>query len=236
MLPVRDHIPTRSVPGVNYALIAINVVAFVFEAASLGSGTTPAQTIPGALVPAALVAHPLSQAATLLSHMFLHGGLAHLGGNMLFLWLFGDNVEDALGHGRYVLFYLISGVAAALAQVVSAPHSTVRASGAISGVLAAYAVLYPRSPITVINPIPIMWLFSGLFISLPAWAVILEWFGANLWAALHPTLSTGGVAFTAHVGGFVAGLLLQPLLRAREPVAHDRWDRLLPDRRQFRRA
>ena len=164
MLPLRDHLPTRSVAGVNYALIAINVSAFVFEALGVAGGTTIEQTIPGALVPAGLVGHPLNEAVTLLSHMFLHGGLAHLAGNMLFLWLFGDNVEDALGHGRYACFYLASGVVAALAQVASTPHSTipmVGASGAISGVLAAYAVLYPRSPITVVNPIPILWLFWG---------------------------------------------------------------------------
>jgi membrane associated rhomboid family serine protease len=239
MLPVRDHLPTRSVPGVTYALIAINVLAYVFEALSLGSGATSAQWIPGALVPAELVAHPLREALTLLSHMFLHGGLAHLAGNMLFLWLFGDNVEDALGHGRYALFYLTAGTVAALAQVVSAPGSMVPmvgASGAISGVLAAYAVLYPRSPIKVVNPIPVMWLFWGFFIWLPAWVVILEWFAANLWSALHPTSSTGGVAFTAHVGGFVAGLLLQPLLRTQERVPHQHWDHLLPERRRFHRA
>ena len=225
--------------GVNYTLIALNVAAFGLEALGFAAGTTTEQTIPGALVPAGLVGDPLNQAVTLLTHMFLHGGLPHLAGNMLFLWLFGDNVEDALGHGRYACFYLASGVVAALAQVASAPHSTipmVGASGAISGVLAAYAVLYPRSPITVVNPIPILWLFWGPFIWLPAWAVILEWFAANLWAALHPTASTGGVAFTAHVGGFVAGLLLLPLLRTREPVEYERWDHLLPSRRRLRRS
>src|SRR5581483_9293971 len=116
---------------------------------------------------------------SLFGHMFLHGGFAHIGGNMLFLWIFGDNVEDALGHVRYLLFYLLSGLAAALAQVALSPSSMVPmigASGAISGVLAAYAFLYPRSPIQVVNPIPLLWLFWGLFMWLPAWFVIAEFF------------------------------------------------------------
>jgi membrane associated rhomboid family serine protease len=190
-----------------------------------------------ALIPGLLVAHPLASAPTLFTHMFLHGGLGHIAGNMLFLWIFGDNVEDALGHARYALFYLACGVVAALAQVAASPHSMVPmlgASGAISGVLAAYGVLYPRSPITVVNPIPLMWPFWGLFMSFPAWFVILEFFGANLWNAFQPSNPAGGVAFVAHVGGFVAGLALLPLLRTEEPVDYDPWDRLLgPRQRRF---
>ncbi len=235
MLPLRDHLPTRSFAFVNYGLIALNLGVFGLEA-SLSSGGADLEAFgrQWGLVPAQLLAHPLAAAPSLFTHMFLHGGLAHVAGNMLYLWIFGDNVEDALGHARYVLFYFACGVAAALAQIAVSPHSTVPmlgASGAISGVLAAYGVLYPKSPITVINPIPVMWLFWGLFMSLPAWFVILEFFAVNLWSAFQPSNAAGGVAFVAHVGGFIAGLFLLGLLRKEEPVDYDPWERLLGARR-----
>jgi len=229
MLPVRDHLPTRSFPGVNYALIALNVGVFGLEATLGGGGEVTTALGSWALVPAQLVAHPISSAPTLLGHMFLHASFGHVAGNMLFLWIFGDNVEDALGHGRYVAFYLLCGLAAALAQVAMSPHSVapmVGASGAISGVLAAYGLLYPRSPVTVVNPIPIMWIFWGLFMSLPAWLVILEYFVVNLWNAFQGSSGNGGVAFVAHVGGFIAGAALLPLLRTRDPVDYEPWERL----------
>lgn len=238
MLPVRDHLPTREVPVVNYALIALNVGAFVLEAIFAAGGGDPAALGRWALVPAELVAHPLASAPSLVTHMFLHAGVAHVAGNMLFLWIFGDNVEDALGHIRYALFYLACGLLAALAQVAASPHSAVPmlgASGAISGVLAAYGVLYPRSPITVVNPIPFMWLFWGFFLYLPAWFVILEFFAANLWNAFQPSSAAGGVAFVAHVGGFAAGLALLPVLRKQEAVEYDPWSRLLGPRNRFAR-
>ena len=236
MLPVRDHLPTRSIPGVNYALIALNLGFFGLEIwAVAGGADAEALSRQWALVPAQFVPHPFANAASLLTHMFLHGGFSHLAGNMLFLWIFGDNVEDALGHARYALFYLACGIAAALAQIAANPQASVPmlgASGAISGVLAAYAVLYPRSPVTVINPIPLMWLFWGFFMSFPAWLVILEFFLANLWNAFQPSSAAGGVAFVAHVGGFMAGLVLLPRLRMREPVDYDAWDRWLGPRRR----
>jgi len=235
MLPLRDRLPTRTVPVVNYALIALNVAVFGWQVWAVAAGGDPEAVTagPGALVPADLVAHPLASLPALFGHMFLHASVGHLAGNMLFLWIFGDNVEDALGHARYALFYVTCGVVAALAQVAASPHAhvpMVGASGAISGVLAAYAVLYPRSPITVLNPIPIMWFFWGLTIWLPAWLVILEFFAANLYHALHSTTGAGGVAFFAHVGGFIAGLLLLPLLRTQEPVDYDAWQRVLGPR------
>jgi membrane associated rhomboid family serine protease len=240
MLPLRDHLPTRSRAGVTYLLVAINVVVFGLEIGGYLGPTDPehATTLPGALVPARLLADPAGNALSLLTHLFLHGGLAHLGGNMLFLWIFGDNVEDALGHVRYAFFYFACGIAAALAQVAASPHSTlpmVGASGAISGVLAAYLLLYPRSPITVLNPIPILWLFWGLFLWLPAWFLILEWFAVNLWSAFQPSRGPG-VAFTAHVGGFLAGLILLPLLRKRDRVEYERWDRLRRPRERYGRG
>jgi membrane associated rhomboid family serine protease len=228
MLPLRDHLPTRRVPIVNYALIALNLCVFGVEATS-PARVAAADVAQWALVPAQLLADPVSSWPTLFTHMFLHGGVAHVAGNMLYLWIFGDNVEDALGHARYALFYVACGLVAAFAQVGASPSSVVPmlgASGAIAGVLAAYGLLYPRSPITVVNPIPFMWLFWGLFLSFPAWLVILEFFVVNLWNVAQPARATGGgVAFAAHVGGFVAGLVLLPLLRKEAPVAHDSWNR-----------
>jgi membrane associated rhomboid family serine protease len=162
--------------------------------------------------------------------MFLHDptNLLHVGGNMLFLWIFGDNVEDAMGRGRYLSFYLLAGLAAATAQILIDPTSRipmVGASGAISGVLAAYAVLYPRAPITVLNPIPLLWLFFGLFFQLPAWLVILEYFVVNVFSGFS-SLGTagGGVAFFAHIGGFVAGfVLVRPFMSGRERRKADPW-------------
>ncbi|MGH7434458.1 MAG: rhomboid family intramembrane serine protease, partial [Polyangiaceae bacterium] len=172
---------------------------------------------------------------------FMHDptNLTHIGGNMLFLWIFGDNVEDAMGHGRYFLFYIAGGIAAAAAQTIAAPVSVVPmvgASGAISAVLAAYLFLYPRSPITVINPIPLLWLFWGLFLHFPAWLVIGEFFLVNLWSALTAN-AQGGVAFMAHVGGFVAGaVLLKVFMAGRERMDdYARWERWARRRGQQRR-
>ena len=195
MLPLRDHLPTRLIPGVNYALIALNIIVFVLGRLGLvdADGVSPFASWP--LVPAAILADPIGSAPSVLGHMFLHASLGHVAGNMLFLWIFGDNVEDALGHTRYAAFYLASGVAAAAAQVAASPTShvpMVGASGAIAGVLAAYGLLYPRSPITVLNPIPLLWLFWGLFLRVPAWVVILAFFVVNLWSAFQPTSAAGG--------------------------------------------
>lgn len=228
MLPVRDQLPTRSPAYVNFLLIGLNVLVFAAEVAS------PAP-LAYSLIPAELMANPIAAAPSLLGHMFLHGGLSHVAGNMLFLWIFGDNVEDALGHGRYLAFYLACGLGAAFAQIAASPHSVVPmvgASGAIAGVLAAYGFLYPRSVITVVNPIPLLWLFWGFFMYLPAWLVIAEFFVVNLWSALQPTSAAGGVAFMAHVGGFLTGAILLRTFRNRQAVDHDRWQRLLEARRR----
>jgi len=238
MLPLRDHLPTRSPAVVNYLLIAANVLVFAIEASGTIAVAADGRSIAGALVPAELVAHPFANLPRLVSHLFLHASIGHLAGNMLFLWIFGDNVEDALGSVRYLLFYFACGIAAALAQVALNPHATVPmvgASGAISGVLGAYILLYPTSPIMVINPIPLMWLFWGFFIWLPAWLVLIEWFAGNLWSVMRPSEGhgAGGVAFAAHVGGFVAGLILSPFLRKREGVEYQPWQRLLPEHRRF---
>jgi membrane associated rhomboid family serine protease len=231
VLPLRDHLPTRSFPFVNYALIAANVAVFVlFE---LPAGTDPASqealVRTWGLVPARFAVDPTIAVETVFTSMFMHGGLAHIGGNMLYLWIFGDNVEDAMGHVRYAVFYLLGGVGAAAAQVLIAPSSTipmVGASGAIAAVLAAYALLYPRSPITVINPIFLLWFFFGIFLQFPAWVVIGLFFVVNLWDALV-NKSQGGVAFMAHVGGFVAGVfLLQLFMAGRDRMdGYARWEK-----------
>jgi membrane associated rhomboid family serine protease len=224
VIPIRDQLPTRIFPFVNYALIAANVIVFGLELWAVANRIDPDQL---ALVPARLLADPAAQWPTLVTHMFMHGGIMHIAGNMLFLWIFGDNVEDALGHARYAFFYFISGLFAAFAQIAVSLGSHVPmlgASGAIAGVLAAYAVLYPTSRITVINPIPLLWIVWGLFITFPAWLVILEFFVVNLWSAFTAS-ATGGVAFMAHVGGFITGLVLLALLRKRPKVEYDPWER-----------
>jgi membrane associated rhomboid family serine protease len=226
IVPLRDHLPTRTFPFINYALIAANVVVFLAQV------TGAVDTEQFTFVPARLFVDPVVSIETLFTAMFLHASLGHIGGNMLFLWIFGDNVEDAMGHVKYLLFYLVGGVCAAAAQTAIDPTSTIPmlgASGAISAVLAAYVFLYPRSPITVFDPIPILWLFWGLFLTFPAWLVIGLFFVTNLWSALT-SAGQGGVAFMAHVGGFVGGAVLFRLfLIGRDHLTdyerHERWIR-----------
>jgi membrane associated rhomboid family serine protease len=226
LIPLRDQLPTRTTPFVNYGIIAANVLAYLWELAQFNDGVSPdAFTRVFGLVPAHLFADPVRALPSVLTSMFIHGSLAHIAGNMLYLWIFGDNVEDALGHGRYLLFYLLGGLFAALAQSAAAlgdPQALhvpmIGASGAISAVLAAYALLYPRSPITTL-------VFLFLF-EVPAWVVIALFFVVNLWSAVALS-SAGGVAFMAHVGGFVAGIALtRPFMSGRARMDdYARWDR-----------
>lgn len=242
MLPLRDHLPTRTVPFINYALIMANVAVFVWEEMQFASGVDPERlTRAFGLVPARLVTDPVVGVESIFTSMFMHAGLGHIAGNMLFLWIFGDNVEDAMGHLRYLIFYLLGGVCAAGVQVAASfsdPAATrmpmIGASGAISAVLAAYAFLYPRSPITVLNPFGILfWFLMGLFLDFPAWLVIALYFIVNLWNAFANT-EHGGVAFMAHVGGFVGGAFLLPIFMAARPRLDDyaRWRRWESRRRR----
>ena len=173
-----------------------------------------------------------------LTSMFLHANLGHLAWNMLFLHIFGDNVEDLLGRRRYLAFYVLSGLAGAAAQYVLDPTSTipmVGASGAIAGVLGGYLVLHPRAPVILLNPILPLWLLMGPFLALPAWMVVGYWFFGNL---LGGVAALGGaqaeVAFFAHIGGFLAGLLLtRPLvLPDGDHSGHQNWTSFRPPPRQ----
>jgi len=230
MLPIRDRLPSRTVPFVTYLLIAANVIAYLWQGALQEAGYTEVVT-DYALIPYRLTGAPVSEAWTIFTSMFMHGSLMHLGGNMLFLYIFGDNVEDAIGHTRYVIFYGLCGVVAAIAQTAIDPVSTVPmvgASGAIAGVLAAYLSLYPSAPITCLNPIFPLWFFLGLFIDLPAWVVVPLWFANNLLSGFGALASTraaaGGTAWFAHIGGFLAGLvLLRLFMVGRTKQKADRW-------------
>jgi membrane associated rhomboid family serine protease len=233
-LPVRDHLPTRTTPFINYLLILANIAVFVWQLMLMQQSPHDAQAFEHlfALVPSRFVTDPSWAILTVFTSMFMHEGLSHVGFNMLFLWIFGDNVEDAMGHARYLLFYLTGGVCAAAAQTLINPAShipMVGASGAISAVLAAYVFLYPNSPITVLNllgPFILLWLLFGPFLHFPAWLVIGVFFINNLYSALT-THQAGGVAFMAHVGGFIGGTLLyQGFLTGRERMDdYARWER-----------
>lgn len=213
LIPVKDDNPTRrlSYPYVTVGLIAACVLVYVWQA-SLGSidearlvnalGTIPVVVTGERNLPSALALVP--PLATLVTSIFLHGGLLHLAGNMLFLWVFGDNIEDACGHLRFLAFYLICGVAATLIYVASDPDSTVPvigASGAISGVLGAYLVLHPRAKV-------VLMIFFGIFVNVPAVIVLSLWIALQVFNALQPATGDSGVAWWAHIGGFFVGAVL----------------------------
>ena len=224
MIPIRDDTPRYSTPYVTYFIITLNVLVFLFELTvemqgprALNSliyefGVVPrhflrAATAPGASFPGAFL--------PVLTSMFLHGGFAHIIGNMWFLWIFGDNIEDYLGHFLYLIFYLIGGIAAAVLYILLDANSnvpTIGASGAIAGVMGAYFVLYPRARV-------LTWFPPIFFFYLPAWVMLGYWFvyqflsGAA--ASVAGAQNMGGIAFWAHVGGFVAGIVLIKLLPER---------------------
>jgi len=215
MLPLADHNPRRTTPFVNVLLIVVNVLMFFWEL-SLGAAIQPAlQNL--AFVPATFwsSAPLVPSVVAMFVSMFLHGGWLHLGGNMLFLWVFGDNIEDRLGHGRYLLFYLACGVAATLAHAAMNPSSSVPsigASGAIAGVLGAYLLLFPRQRITTLIPIFIFITVREIpaIVLLGFWFVLQLFVGTvSLGGSIH---EQGGVAYFAHIGGFLTGMVLVILL------------------------
>jgi membrane associated rhomboid family serine protease len=212
MFPLSDQNPTRRTPFVTYALIAINVVVFLWEL-TLSDQTLQQTFMELAVVPAKISQHPFALASMLdiVRSMFLHGGWLHIGGNMLYLYLFGDNVEDRFGGLLYLALYFISGFAAAYAQVFMDSTSTVAlvgASGAIAGVLGSYLILFPGVRVRGIVPL-------GRFSTItewPAWIVLGLWFVLQIVDGVATlgatTADSSGVAFFAHVGGFVAGIVI----------------------------
>ena len=217
MIPIRDTVRSRTAPVVTVALIAVNCMVFLHEVA-LGPYLERFVYAYG-LIPRRLVHWPYgpldpARFLPLLTSMFWHGGWLHLLGNMLYLWIFGDNVEDRLGHLRYLVFYLLAGAAAGLTQVALNPTSTlptVGASGAIAGVLGAYLVSYPRARVLTFVPL----FFLPWFVEVPAFAYLALWFALQLLAglgSLGAPADVGGVAVWAHVGGFVAGVVLIKLM------------------------
>jgi len=236
MFPISDDNPRTRLrtPFVAWALIAANVAVFVWQF-SLGPqagqavvyslGMIPARLFTPAELPPELAVVPAW--ATIFTSMFMHGGWLHLGGNMLFLWIFGDNVEDSMGHVRFLTFYVLCGAAAALTQGVLSPTSPVPmvgASGAISGVLGAYLLLHPRATVRVL-------IFLGIFVTMayvPAMLVLGIWFLGQLWSAAATPPGEPGVAFAAHIGGFVAGMALVGFFKRRgvglfQPPHHRAW-------------
>jgi membrane associated rhomboid family serine protease len=222
VIPIRDTIRSRTAPVVTVALIVVNVLVFLHEIA-LGPYIERFVYAYG-LIPRRFVywpGNPLDplRILPLFTSMFWHGGWLHLIGNMLYLWIFGDNVEDRLGHLRFLLFYVAAGAAAGITHVVLSPTSTlptVGASGAIAGVLGAYLVTFPRSRILTLIPIVIFpW-----FVEIPAFFYLVFWFLLQLLegiGTLGAPVATGGVAVWAHVGGFVAGVVLVKLMQPPRP-------------------
>ena len=219
MIPIRDSIPTRRVPIVNYALIGANLLVFLLM--WLAGPEQERLVYQFALIPASFSnGIDLGDISDIFTSMFMHAGIAHIAGNMLYLWIFGDNVEDRLGSFKYLLFYLAGGLAASLTHLLFNPSSqipTVGASGAIAAVLGAYLVMYPRSRIATFIPL-------GFFMRLamvPASVVLGFWFILQLFNGFLSigAADVGGVAFWAHIGGFVAGVVLAKLMPAPNPSA-----------------
>ncbi len=203
MLPIRDHNPSGRVPYVTYALMAANIGIFLSMLPIAGDERALAQLYYDyALLPRRLMIEGEGYNA-LVSSLFLHAGLAHLAGNMLFLWIFGDNIEDEMGHGPFLGFYLLAGALSGYAHAVADPFSfipMVGASGAIAGVMGAYLLLFPKARVDIFFVIRIF--------PIPAWIMLMVWFGMQFVGGLGATPQTGGVAYWAHAGGFIAGLLL----------------------------
>jgi membrane associated rhomboid family serine protease len=208
MFPIGDDdTGRRTLPVVTYALIAVNVLVFLAE---LSGGDAFIQQ--WSVVPRRLLANPAADFPTVFTSMFMHAGWLHLLGNMLYLWIFGDNVEDNFGHVKFLIFYLLCGIAATFAQIMFTSGSSVPnlgASGAIAGVLGAYLVMFPRGQVKV--------MMGRGVIPMPALVVIGFWIVLQLISgvgSIAQSAETGGVAYMAHIGGFVAGLVLTFLFRA----------------------
>jgi membrane associated rhomboid family serine protease len=204
MIPYSDDNPTRVFPIVTVILIALNILVFFSGFGQAG----PQELLNNyGLIPAKLTSSPIAAYPTLFTSMFLHAGLMHLGGNMLYLWIFGDNIEDVLGRSRFIIFYFLCGVLAAAGHIATDLHSPipmVGASGAISGILGAYVVLFPKARVKTL-------IFLGFFMTLariPAWILLGIWILMQVGNSMAMSVEGGGVAWFAHIGGFAVGALL----------------------------
>ncbi|MCX6656348.1 MAG: rhomboid family intramembrane serine protease [Candidatus Bathyarchaeota archaeon] len=207
MIPIGDdNSSSRTVPLVSYVIIAINVLVFLVE---LSNGDE--FIMKWAFIPSRFTANPVEDSITLFSSMFIHAGWLHLGGNMLYMWIFGDNVEDRFGHTNFIVFYLLSGIAATFAQLAFSLGSDIPnlgASGAIAGVLGAYILMFPQRKVSV--------LLGRVVTQMPALIVLGFWFVLQFFSgigSIADSSETGGVAYLAHIGGFVAGFVLAFFLR-----------------------
>jgi len=206
MFPFRDHNPSGKTPFVTYALIVVNCLVFFGYWGDLSNYRVMSEIYENwALIPARLGYGEGYE--TLLSSAFLHGGIWHLAGNMLILHIYGDNLEDKMGHGKFLGFYLLCAIAASLVQVMSAPYSdipVIGASGAVAGVMGGYLLLYPKAKVDVLF---IFIIFFRIF-SLPAWIILSIWFALQFFNGVSTPADIGGVAYWAHIGGFIAGISL----------------------------
>ncbi|MDH3317147.1 MAG: rhomboid family intramembrane serine protease [Gammaproteobacteria bacterium] len=221
MIPLKDNNPTTLIPFVNWTVMGLCVLVFFWQLglgprgnqeAIFALGVVPAVLLQGARLPPEIALVPPE--LTIYTSMFMHGGWMHLIGNMLYLWIFGDNVEDSMGHARFIIFYLVCGTVAVFAQALPDPQSTIPmigASGAISGVLGAYLLLHPHARVVVLVPFG----FLSQVILLPAGVVLALWFGLQLLQSALTPKGVAGVAFGAHIGGFLAGMALVPLFKLR---------------------
>jgi membrane associated rhomboid family serine protease len=218
MFPLRDNQPSYSAPVITILIIIVNVLVFLFEISLDPYSRNHFISVYG-LIPEHLYL------SSLFTSMFLHGGWMHIIGNMWFLWIFGDNVEDVMGHAKYLLFYLLCGVAAGVTHIFFNPQSsvpTVGASGAIAGIMGAYMIKFPRSRIVTL----VFILFFITTVEVPAVLMLLYWFFIQFFSGVgevgYSRVSQGGVAFFAHVGGFVAGMILVNMLATRRPYSRRR--------------
>jgi len=231
VIPLKDENPTRTTPFVVILLIAVNVAVFLYNGELRPGFQNPLagfELVPYKIVTGRNVGPtPIAPWMTIFTSIFMHANVLHLGGNMLYLWIFGNNIEDVLGHFRFLVFYLAAGVVAAFAQIIVAPFSTipmVGASGAIAGVLGAYFLLFPTARI-----ITLVFMFFIQVVDMPASFVLGLWIVLQVISLSFMDASAGGVAYAAHVGGFVAGVLMilllggRRLLRGRRPYRYYRY-------------
>ncbi|MFP4426940.1 MAG: rhomboid family intramembrane serine protease [Spirochaetaceae bacterium] len=231
MIPIKDYLKSKSFPVINTGLIVINAIVFFYQL-SLPGRAAPEFIMQYGFIAGRFLESPLTQWTTVFTSMFLHGGILHFGGNMLFLFVFGDNVEDALGHLRYLFYYLIAGAVAVVAQIVTVPDMTtplVGASGAISAILGSYIVLYPMAKVLALIPIGFFLMNARVpaYIFLGIWA-ILQFFSGAL--AISGGVASS-VAYSAHIGGFIYGVLFAAIgrrkylekFKTRRRVYYDRW-------------